>query len=148
MSTHNARKALALALLAALAVAGCDRNVTGANANAPGSPGTGNPPVVTAPVAADTPPGGSSGMVGTAPNTGSSGGNAVPGTTGRGTSEVGARSQAAQPGIGTAGGLGGSSGLGMTGSFPAAGASTAGQGGGPALAGSTNSTPSSAAGNR
>lgn len=123
MSRYNVRMALALTLLAVMAVAGCDKNVTGGNANAPGSPGTGNPAVVTAPVAADTPPGGSSGMVGTPHSTGSSGSNAVPGTTGRGTSEMGARSQAGPPGIGTAGGLGGSSGLGMTGSFPGGGAS-------------------------
>lgn len=146
MSTHNTRTALTL--LAVLALAGCDKNVTGSNANAPGSPGTGNPPLVSAPVAADTPPGGSSGMVGTAPNTGSSGGNAVPGTTGRGTSEIGARSQPAQPGMGTAGGLGGSSGLGMTGSFPADGASAAGQGSSTALAGTTNSTPKGSPGIR
>ena len=119
-------KAWGLALLAAVALAACgDKAVTGGNANAPGSPGTGNAPVITAPVAADSPAGGSSGKPGTAGVAGSSGGDAVPGTTGRGTSEMGARSQSPQPGGGTTGGLGGSSGLGMTGSFPAGNASAA-----------------------
>ena len=124
-----------LALLAAVALTACDKAVTGGNANAPGSPGTGNPTSSAAPLAADTPPGGSSGMAGTAATAGSSGGSAVPGTTGRGTSEPGSRSQSAQPGVGTAGGLGGNSGLGMTGSFPAGGASAAsGSATGPATA--------------
>jgi hypothetical protein len=65
------RKALGLALLAALALSGCDKAVTAGNANAPGSPGTGNPTVVAAPVAADT------------PAVGAPGTDTVPGTTGR-----------------------------------------------------------------
>lgn len=119
-------KSWGLALFAALALTACgDKAVTGGNANAPGSPGTGNAPVTAAPLAPDTATGGSSGKAGTAAVTGSSGGDAVPGTTGRGTSETGARSDSPQPGSGTAGGLGGSSGLGMTGSFPAGSASAA-----------------------
>lgn len=68
-----------LVLLSALALAACDKGVQ-AHPDAPGS----------------------SGMKGSFPHSGSSGGDAVPGTTG--------------------GGLGGSSGLGMTGSFPASSA--------------------------
>ena len=114
--TNPKTKVLGLALLAALALSACDKAVTAGNANAPGSPGTGNPTVLAAPVAADTP---------------AAGGDAVPGTTGRGTAEMGARSQS-PPGTGTAGGLGGSSGLGMTGSFPATGASASAGGNGSA----------------
>ncbi len=109
-------KALGFALLAALALAGCDKAVTAGNANAPGSPGTGNPAVVAAPLAADT------------PAAGSPGGATLPGTTGRATAQMGSRSASPLPGTGTAGGLGGSSGLGMTGSFPATGASAGGTG--------------------
>lgn len=126
MNTHNPSLALAFALLGALTLTGCDRNVTAGNAKAPRSPGTGNAAVFVAPVAADTP----------------SGGSAVPGATGRGTSEMGARAQTVQPGSGTAGGLGGSSGLGMTGSFPSSGASAGGQGGSPSLS-SASKQPSS-----
>ncbi|MFC5499045.1 hypothetical protein ACFPOE_15970 [Caenimonas terrae] len=137
-------KAWGLALLAAMALTACgDKAVNGANANAPGSPGTGNATVQAAPVAPDTPTGGSPGLVGTA-TAGSSGGGAVPGTTGRGTVDPGGRSQPAQPGVGTAGGLGGNSGLGMTGSFPATNSANAGA----APHGSTNSTPSTSVGNR
>ena len=127
-------KACSMALLAAVALTACDKAVTGGNANAPGSPGTGNPTLSAAPLAADTPPGGSSGMAGTAANSGSSGGNAVLGTTGRVTSVAGSRSQSAQVGVGTTGGLGGNSGLGMTGSFPAGAASAGGPGTGLATA--------------
>jgi hypothetical protein len=84
-------RAWALALLAAMALTACDKAVTGGNANAPGSPGTGNPAVTTAPAAADTPTR-SSGAMGAAASTS------------------------------TGSGLGGNSGLGMTGSFPAASA--------------------------
>lgn len=119
---------LGLAMLAALALSGCDKAVTAGNANAPGSPGTGNPTVVAAPLAADT------------PAAGSPGGNTVPGTTGRGPADVGARSASPLPGTGTAGGLGGSSGLGMTGSFPATGAGVGGNG-------SANLTTKSSTGN-
>lgn len=101
--TRDAR-AWGLALLAALALTACDQAVTSGNANAPGSPGTGNAREVVAPAAPDTAPGGT----------------AVMGATGSG----GSRSP--HSGTGTAGGLGGSSGLGMTGSFPASGASAPG----------------------
>jgi hypothetical protein len=120
----------AMAMLAALALSGCDKAVTAGNANAPGSPGTGNPTVVTAPAAADT------------PATGAPGGDTVPGTTGRGTAEMGSRSASPLPGTGTAGGLGGSSGLGMTGSFPTPGASASVGGNG-----SANLTTKSSTGN-
>ena len=138
--TMNAQ-AFRLALLATLALGGCDKAAQG-NSNASGSPGAGNPREFAAPAAPDTPPGGSSGRKGSMPHPGSSGGDAVPGTTGRGTSDPGGRSQSAQAGVGTAGGLGGSSGLGMTGSFPASGASSPAQPGpdqgGGAPAGSSN----------
>jgi hypothetical protein len=104
-------KAWGLALLAAMALTACDKAVTSGNANAPGSPGTGNAREVVAPAAPDTPPGGSSAQAGSASGT------AVMGATG------GGGSYSPHSGTGTAGGLGGSSGLGMTGSFPAAGAS-------------------------
>jgi hypothetical protein len=128
-------RALGLALLAALALAGCDKAVTAGNANAPGSPGTGNPTVVVAPVAADTPAAGAPG-----------GGSGMAGPTGRGTSEPRGRGPAAQMGIGTAGGLGGSSGLGMTGSFPVSHSSTMGGADGVPPAGNTDATKSSASG--
>lgn len=99
-------KAWGLALLAVVALTACDKAVTGGNANAPGKPGTGNARETTVPGAPDTPE--------------RSSGTAVPGMTRSGTSEPGGRSQSPQAGSGTAGGLGGSSGLGMTGSFPAA----------------------------
>jgi hypothetical protein len=82
-----------LALLAAMALTACDKAVTGGNANAPGSPGTGNPAVTTAPAAADTP-----------------------------TRSSGAMGAAASTSTSTGSGLGGNSGLGMTGSYPAASA--------------------------
>lgn len=123
---------IGLTLLAALALTACDKATNSGNANAPGSPGTGNPRELATPGAADTPPGGPSGVKGSLSNPGSSGGGAVSGTTGRGTTDVGGRSQGAQVGGGTAGGLGGNSGLGMTGSFPASAASNAGQPGMPA----------------
>lgn len=133
-------KIFSFALLATVALTACDKAVTGGNANAPGSPGTGNAASTSVPLAADTPPGGSSGKAGTAATSGSSGGSAVPGVTGRGTAEPGSRSQSAQPGVGTTGGLSGSSGLGMTGSFPASGASAAGSGSGAAGSGSGAAT--------
>lgn len=139
-------QAAGLALLAAFSLAGCDKAVQG-NPNAPGSPGTGNARVVTTPAAADSPPGGPSGVKGSLPHPGSSGGDAVIGVTGKGTSEPSGRSQGAQVGVGTTGGLGGNSGLGMTGSFPASGAS-ASAGAGVAPAGSSNRTAGNAVGAR
>lgn len=131
--------AVSLALLA-----GCNRGAdSGAtsNANAPGSPGTGNDRVSVQPAAPDGPPGGPSGIKGSAPHTGSSGGDTVPGTTGTGTAGA-----STSPGSGLQGGLG-ASGTGLTGSFPAGGASAPAMGAGPA-GGSTNNTPDSAVGRR
>lgn len=83
-----------------------------------------------------------------APHPGSSGGaDAVPGATGSGSSDPEGRSQSPRFGAGTAGGLGGNSGLGITGSFPAGGASAphSGQGQpGVAPAPGNNSTPGGA----
>jgi hypothetical protein len=137
-------------VFAVLALSACDKAAHESPTTVPGSPGQGNPPEVIAPAAPDTPPGGSSGMKGSVPVPGTSGGGAPVGTTGRGTSEPGARSQSAQPGVGTAGGLAGNSGLGMTGSFPPEGSSTqAGdRSGGVAPPGSPNSTRGSSVGNR
>jgi hypothetical protein len=127
-------RALILAALLPLG-AGCDRAVQG-NPNAPGRPGTGNPREMATPSMPDTQPGGSSGMKGSLPHPGSSGGDAVPGATGSGTSDPGGRSQSAQPGQGLTGG--------MAGSMP--NASTATQG---AVAeGSPNRTPSGRVGSR
>jgi hypothetical protein len=97
--------ALLLAAALSLGLAACDRGA-GGNANAPGRPGTGNPVEATTPAAADTTAGGPSGVKGSQPHAGSSGGDAVPGATGSGTSEAGGRSQTAQPGTGLQGGLG------------------------------------------
>ena len=121
---------IAAAALTVAALAGCGRGAdSGAtsNGNAPGSPGTGNAATVVAPQQNDSMAGGSSGAKGSAPHPGSSGGDTVMGASGRGTDEPGGRSQTAQPGIGTAGGLGGTAGLGMTGSFPAGGSASSAQ---------------------
>jgi hypothetical protein len=82
---------------AALLLGACSERAD-RNSDAPGSPGTGNPTEV-------------------APQTGSSGGDLMPGTTGSGTTEAGERSGSAQSGTGLKGGLG--TGTGLTGSFPA-----------------------------
>jgi hypothetical protein len=134
----------------ALLVGACSKQAD-SNPNAPGSPGTGNATEVVRPAAPDGPPGGPSGIKGSAPHTGSSGGDVMPGTTGSGTSEAGARSQTTQPGTGLNGGLGGGSGL--TGSFPATstGTTSAPMGAGPDAkvgGGSPNATPGSAVGRR
>ncbi|MHB1123559.1 MAG: hypothetical protein ACYC0T_12675 [Ramlibacter sp.] len=66
--------ALILAAAASLGLAGCERGAdSGAtvNPNAPGSPGTGNSTQVVTPSAADGPPGGPSGVAGSAPHPGS-----------------------------------------------------------------------------
>ncbi|HEY0822315.1 MAG TPA: hypothetical protein VGD76_00900, partial [Ramlibacter sp.] len=68
----------------ALALAACSKQAD-TNPNAPGSPGTGNSAEVVRPAAPDGPPGGPSGVAGSLPHPGSSGGDAVPGTTGSGT---------------------------------------------------------------
>lgn len=122
--------------MTALSLAACDRGAT-SNPNAPGSPGTGNAPEVRAPVAGDTPPGGPSGVKGSLPHPGSSGGDAVPGTTGSGAADS-SRSQAAQPGSGLQGGLGRNQGM----------ATSTPPGTGQAADGSTNRTSSGAVGQR
>src|SRR5688572_30373374 len=93
------------ALALAIGLAACNRgSESGAtsNANAPGSPGTGNEKVVVQPVAPDGPPGGPSGIKGSAPHPGSSGGDMAAGTSGTGVA-----------------GAGPAAGSGLTGSFPA-----------------------------
>ena len=125
-----------MALAAAFALCACDRK----NNEAPPSVSR----EVAAPAAPDTPAGGSSGMKGSFPTPGSSGGGAVPGTSGSGISNAGGRSQSPPPGSGSAGGLSGPSGLGMTGSFPT-GSGTQSLGAGN---GSTNSTRANSIGNR
>ncbi|HYF42086.1 MAG TPA: hypothetical protein VEA35_06510 [Ramlibacter sp.] len=138
-------RAFAVLLAAGVALAGCGRGAdSGAtsNANAPGSPGTGNAATASRPLAGEGPPGGPSGVKGSAPHTGASGGDPVPGTTGSGASETGGRSQTAQPGVGTTGGLGGTTAMG------AAGSQGATDGAGAASRGSSNSTPDGAVGRR
>ena len=135
--------ALCLALLAALALAGCDKSAQ-VNPKAPGSPGTGNAREVLAPTAADAPSAGPAGLQGPLARAGSqdAGRDAVPGLSGKSTSDMGGRSRGARVGVHTAGGLGGSSGLGLTGSFPANGASAGTAGG------SGDRMPGQAAGGR
>jgi hypothetical protein len=100
------RTAGALAATAlVLTLAGCGRDA--ANANAPESPATGNPAQAVAPQAPDGPPGGPSGVKGSAPHTGASGADIVPGTTGSGTTNA-AGQEPAQHGGGLHGGLAGS----------------------------------------
>lgn len=111
----------AAALLLALTTAslgacqrGADSGAT-ANPNAPGSPGRGESAVQAAPQMPDGPPGGPSGVKGSAPHPGSSGGDVVPGTSGRGTNDAGAASVRGGPaGAGLDGGLGGTSAGGTT----------------------------------
>lgn len=124
---------VALAAAGVLGLAACDQRAE-VNPNAPGSPGTGNAAEVVRPAAPDSLPGGSSGAAGSQPNPGSSGGDAVPGTTGQGPSM--------QPGSGLNGGLGTGS------SASAMGSASAPAGGGTALQGTSNMTPDSTAGRR
>jgi hypothetical protein len=136
-------RAIALAVVAAASLAACGRGADSgatANPNAQGSPGTGNKTEQVRAGAPDGPPGGPSGVKGSAPHTGGSGADVVPGTTGRGTSEAGGRSQTAQPGTGLTGGLGASQGQSAMGAGPA-GTNAGGSG-------STNRTPSDAVGRR
>jgi hypothetical protein len=128
---------LATVAACALVLSACSKQAD-QNAVAPGSPGTGNGTVVVRPAAPDGPAGGPSGIKGSAPHAGSSGGDAVPGTTGSGTNDGSGSSQAAQPGTGLNGGLG---------SNTAMGASTAASGGS-VPAGSSNTSPGNAVGSR
>jgi hypothetical protein len=128
---------IAAGVLGAMALAGCDRGAsTGAtsNPNAPGSPGQGNETRTVTPTRGDTPPGGSSGAVGTASFPDSSGGDAVPGLTGSGSATPG--SSVTQPGLGTTGGLGASGGVAGPPPEPQAGDAAATRG--PVPAGTTN----------
>jgi hypothetical protein len=135
----------------ALALGACSKQAD-TNPNAPGSPGSTNSSEVVRPAAPDGPPGGPSGIVGSAPHTGSSGGDVLPGTTGSGTDETSGRSQAAQTGTGLNGGLGGSNSV--MGAAPATDApvTSAPSGSGPGStaggSGSSNATPGSAVGGR
>jgi hypothetical protein len=126
-------RALLLAALLSVGLAGCERTSEGIP-DAQGSRGTGNPREVVQPSAPDTPPRGSAG-------------DPVPGATGSGTSDAGGRSQTPQSGTGLAGGMGGPSSLGMTGTFPS-GTATQSQGEGEAAAGSGNRTPAGGVGMR
>jgi hypothetical protein len=95
---------LVLAAAASLGLAGCQRGAdTGAtaNANAPGRPGTGNGVEVAGPQGPDSSSGhGPSGVKGSLPHPGSSGGDAPVGTTGNGgTGAMGG------PGTGLTGGM-------------------------------------------
>ena len=123
----------ALALFAALALAGCNRGADSgatANPNAQGQPGTGNGREVSMPSQPDSSSGrGPSGVAGSMPHPGSSGGDAPPNTTGMGAAG------AAQPGTGLTGGLGQSGGI------------APGQATSPAE-GTKNSTSKSSVGNR
>jgi hypothetical protein len=133
--SHPARSLLAVGACVALLAACGDQ--ADRNPNAPGSPGTGSTAAVVQPVAPDGPPGGPSGIKGSAPHTGASGGDVVPGTSGAGTV---ANGQPAQPGSGLNGGLG------MTGSFPSGTQTSATMGN--AADGSPNTHPRNAIGQR
>ena len=124
--------ALVLAAASSLGLAACQRGAdSGATANpvAPGRPGTGNPTEVARPAAPDNSSGrGPSGVAGSMPHPGSSGGDAPAGTTGKGTSAMGAG-----PGTGLAGGTG----QGMSPGVPSG-----------AAEGSTNRVPGGSTGTR
>jgi hypothetical protein len=127
----------AFAILAAacvLTLGACDRHrplPSDPHANAPGSPGTGNPVVQAQPSAPDSPP-----PVAGAPSGSLSGADLPRGVTGKGTAGAGA----ATPGSGLEGGLASSS--------PAGTGTSAPMGAGPAVGGSTNTTTGSSVGNR
>lgn len=136
-------RALVLAVLASASLVACGRGAdSGAtsNPNAPGSPGTGNAVTTSTPQQGDSSSGrGSSGMAGSAPHPGSSGGDAVVGVTGKGAPQANDKSQDAPPAAGLNGGLGESTGTSM-----GAGGAKQDQ----AAKGSTNSTPRGSVGNR
>lgn len=124
-----------------LALVACSKQAD-TNPTAPGSPGTGNTAEVVRPAAPDGPPGGPSGIKGSLPHTGSSGGDAVAGTTGDGSAVTGSGTQV--PGVGVNGGLGNGSVMGSSPSTNSTTAPIATPGGN----GSSNSTPGSSVGNR
>lgn len=137
-----------LAAACALALGACSKQAD-SNPNAPGSPGTGDSAELVRPSAPDGPPGGPSGIAGSAPHTGASGGDAVPGTTGRGTTDVTARSQTAEPGSGLNGGLSSAGSNSVMGASPGADtSSTSAPKGAAAGGGSSNATSGSAYGQR
>jgi hypothetical protein len=138
-------RARVLVALLALTLVGCNRPVEG-NPNPPVTPATANATESAASSAPDTLPGGPSGVKGSPTPAGSSGGDAALGTSGSGTSDA-SSSQGAQPGAGLSGGLTGTSGLGMTGSFPT-GTATQSFGSGLAIEGSPHRAPRSGLGTR
>jgi hypothetical protein len=151
-------RALVLAVLASACLAACQRGAdSGATSspNAPGSPGTGNAASVSVPQQGESSSGsGPSGVAGSAPHPGASGGDVVRGASGKGTSDNAARSQTAQPGSGLNGGLGATDGTTALGAGPAGtnptktgGADQANQQES-AAQGSTNRTPGGAVGRR
>jgi hypothetical protein len=138
-----ARTSSALALLVAacaLTLGACSKQAD-TSANAPGSPGTGNATEVVRPAMPDSPPGGPSGIAGSTPHPGSSGGESPAGTTGTGTDTA---SQSV-PGQGLDGGLNSSQGAA---SAPAGGNAAMGASGSGALQGSPNTTSGNAVGQR
>jgi hypothetical protein len=137
----------AIATLAAacvLTLGACSKHAD-SNANAPGSPGTGNATETVRPAAPDGPPGGPSGIAGSAPHTGSSGGDAPVGTTGSGTTDASGRTQTVQPGAGLNGGLGGSNSV--MGSSPGGTGTSAPTGTGPGSSAAGSGSPNSTSGN-
>ncbi|HEX2544054.1 MAG TPA: hypothetical protein VHL79_04205 [Ramlibacter sp.] len=141
-----------LAAACLLALGACSKQAE-TNPVAPGSPGTGNSTEVVRPSAPDGPPGGPSGIAGSAPHTGSSGGDVLPGTSGRGTNDVTARSQTVEPGSGLNGGLGTGTSA-VMGAAPSAEAPTSsaptgsGPGSTPGGSGSSNTSSRDAVGRR
>jgi hypothetical protein len=125
-----------LAAAGALALGGCSKQADD-NAVAPGRPDPGNSAEVVQPQAADTPPGGPSGITGSLPHPGSSGGDAVAGATGSDATGAASGQLAARPGAGLDGGLG---------NTPADGANA--MGAAPVPDGSPNRTTKSSVGNR
>ena len=135
-----------LAVLVAIALVGCDKGVKG-NPNATGTPGAANAREVVAPAVAATPGRGPNWVAGSQIHPVSSAQEAVPRATGKGMSASSGRSQTARIGVGPGGGLGGNSGLGMTGSFPAIG-TMGSSADSTAAAGSTDRTPGGGLGGR
>lgn len=132
-------RARVLVALLALALVGCNRPVEG-NPNPPGRPATANATESAVPSAPDTSPRAPAGVKGLPTPAGSSGGDAAVSTSGSGTSNA-----SSSQGAGLSGGLTGTSGLGMTGSFPT-GTATQSFGSGLAIGGSPHRTPGSGLG--
>lgn len=134
-----------LAVACALALGACSKRADDSPV-APGRPGTGNGVSVVEPAVPDSPPGGSSG------------GNAMPGTSGHGMAASASGSgQATPPGSGLNGGLGTGENVAGAPSTPTTDSTTraptsapsgSGMGAGPGLGGSTNMTTRGSVGNR